>query len=280
VAPLSPVELSVLVPAFDEGPSVVLALEEILRVLESMNISHEVILISDGSTDDTVERAEALAPRGVRVVHYEINRGKGFALRTGFATAKGDVVAYIDADLDLNPRGISALYQILQEERADIAVGSKTHPASRVSYPLFRRFQSQVFRRLVRAVFGLNVADTQTGLKVLRRGCLEFVLDHAVIEGFAFDLELLVLLNDVGFKIVEGPIELDFRFTSSTGVADVVDVLADVWRIYRRRQKLTVRGVFTAAHATLVNLTEEIDIRPDPGGVAPDGRPGRDRAGE
>jgi glycosyltransferase involved in cell wall biosynthesis len=258
---------------------VVLALEEILRVLESMGISHEVILISDGSTDDTVERAEALSPRGVRVVHYEINRGKGFALRTGFATAKGEAVAYIDADLDLNPRGIVDLYRILEAERADIVVGSKVHPASRVSYPLFRRFQSQVFRRLVRTVFGLNVADTQTGLKILRRNCLEFVLDHAVIEGFAFDLELLVLLNDVGFKIVEGPIELDFRFTSSTGVADVVDVLADVWRIHRRRQKLTTRGVFTTAHATLVNLTEELDIQLDLDEVATDGPSGPDRAG-
>ncbi len=276
---LSPVELSVLVPAFDEGPSVVPALEEIIRVLESMGVSHEIILVSDGSTDDTVERAEVLSPRGVRVVHYEINRGKGFALRTGFATAKGDVVAYIDADLDLNPRGIAALYGILHEEQADIVVGSKIHPGSRVSYPAFRRFQSRVFRYLVRGVFGLNVADTQTGLKVMRRSCLEFVLDHAIIEGFAFDLELLVLLNDVGFKIVEGPIELDFRFTSSTGVADVVDVLADVWRIHRRRQKRTTRGIFSAANARILSLTDEIDIRPSPGGAITERRSGQDRAG-
>lgn len=257
------IDLSVLVPAFEEGLSVGRAVEQILAVLDSMGVTHEVIVISDGSTDDTVERAATFSGRGVQVIHYEVNRGKGFALRTGFAAAKGEVVAYIDADLDLNPRGIAALYEILQREEVDVVVGSKVHADSKVAYPPFRRFQSRIFRQLVRSAFKLDVGDTQTGLKVLRRSCLDFVLDHAIIEGFAFDLELLVLLNDARFRIAEGPVDLDFRFTSSTGLADVIDVLADVWRIHRRRQRLHSRGIFeidVRSRSAEVGVEEEIPI--------------------
>lgn len=231
----APLGLSVLVPAYNE-PSIGAALEQILETLEEVGVASEVIVISDGSTDDTPDLAAAYQDRGVRVIHYEANRGKGFAIRTGFAAAKGALVAFIDADLDLHASGISVLCRILDEEHADVVVGSKVHHDSKVIYPRFRRVQSRVFRQIVRAVFDLDVSDTQTGLKVFKHDALELVMDAALIEGFAFDLELLVLLNDAGFRIVEGPVELDYRFTSSTGMADVVDVLADIWRIHRRRR--------------------------------------------
>jgi glycosyltransferase involved in cell wall biosynthesis len=168
------------------------------------------------------------------------NRGKGHALRHGFARSRGKWLAFIDADLDIDPSSIGPLLQPLLDGNADVAVASKVHPGSSIHYPPFRRLQSKVFRTLVHTAFSLDVHDTQTGLKVFTHTVLERCLPLVRTDGFAFDVELLVLANDAGFRIVEGPVLLDYQFSSSTGAATVSDMLrelADIWRRRRRARK-------------------------------------------
>jgi glycosyltransferase involved in cell wall biosynthesis len=180
------------------------------------------------------------------VLHYEPNRGKGYALRHGFSCANGDLVAFIDADMELHPSGIGTLIEILEDRGADVVVGTKTHPDSQVHYPIFRRFQSAIYRRIVRGLFRLDVSDTQTGLKVFRRSPLDEVMPLLQSDGFAFDLELLVLINDAGYRIHEGPVELDYRFATTTGARAVLDVLVDTARIALRRRRLHRSGAWDA----------------------------------
>lgn len=227
--------LSVIVPAYGEGKTIYGALGELLETLADLGCEYEVIVVSDGSVDDTAAQARRITSDRLTVLEYDQNRGKGFALRHGFGASRGDHVAFIDADMELHPRGVARLLAILAIEQADAVVGSKVHPDSQVHYPRFRRWQSQVYRLLVKTLFRLDVADTQTGLKVFRREPLAAVMPTLRAEGFAFDLELLVGINDRGFSIAEGPVELDYRFATTTGWSAVIDVLADTFALAMRR---------------------------------------------
>lgn len=227
--------LSVLVPAYGEGTTIYGALGELMATLDALPHPYEVIVVSDGSTDDTAAEARRLGSPHVTVLEYEENRGKGYALRYGFAASSGSHIAFIDADMELHPRGVERLLRILQDQDADAVVGSKIHPESKVFYPRFRRLQSRLYRVLVRQLFSLDIADTQTGLKVFRRAPLAEVIPTLRSDGFAFDLELLVEINDAGYSVVEGPVELDYRFKTTTGWSAVVDVLADTFALALRR---------------------------------------------
>lgn len=227
--------LSVLVPAYGEGKTIYGALGELIDTLDKLGRPYDVIVVSDGSTDNTASEARRLASPRVQVLEYTKNRGKGYAIRHGYQASTGSYVAFIDADMELHPRGVERLLRQLLESGADAVVGAKTHPESNVHYPAFRRLQSQVFRTIVKVLFHLDVADTQTGLKVFRREALDAVIGQLRSDGFAFDLELLVGINDAGFRIVEGPVELDYQFSTTTGVSAVVDVLLDTFALGLRR---------------------------------------------
>jgi glycosyltransferase involved in cell wall biosynthesis len=179
------------------------------------------------------------------VLEYPDHRGKGYAVRYGARQTVGDVVVFIDADMELHPDGIGQLVAMVQEG-ADVAVGSKFHPESRVNYPVFRRAQSRAYQLLVRALFDLDVTDTQTGLKAFRGELLRRVLPSVVSDGFGYDLELLVALHDEGARIVEGPVQLDYAFSTTTSARAAADVLRDTVRLYARRRR-EKRGRHAAA---------------------------------
>lgn len=228
--------LSVIVPAYKEADTIEEALVGLTKVLDATERHYEVIVVSDGNVDGTELRAMALGHENVSVLRYTPNRGKGFAQRHGVSRARGNLIVFIDADLDINPDSVGPLIELLERTPADVVVASKVHPESAVSYPAFRRFQSGVLRRIVRVLFSLTVADTQTGLKVFRAEVLHTCLPHVTSEGYAFDLELLVLASDHGFTLIEGPLDLDFNFSSTTGASAVRDVVSELIRLYRRRR--------------------------------------------
>jgi glycosyltransferase involved in cell wall biosynthesis len=226
------------VPAYREANTIAEALNRLLAVLDGLGRPYEVIVVSDGNTDGTEEVARSLALANVQVLHYDQNQGKGYALRHGVEHARGELIAFIDADLDIHPEGVARFVRMLESREVDAVVASKIHPDSKVNYPAFRKIQSRVFRLLVELFFRLDVSDTQTGLKLFRKELLDTCLPLVTTSGFAFDLELLVLANDAGFRVIEGPLEIDFKFTSTTGGAAVVEMLRDMVRLERRR----VRG--------------------------------------
>jgi glycosyltransferase involved in cell wall biosynthesis len=233
--------LSVVVPAYQEASTIELAHERLAAELKRLETSYEIIVVSDGSTDDTALRAQSTELAALTVVEYHPNQGKGHALRFGVDRSRGEIIVFIDGDLDIHPSGITRLLQQLSDDVYAV-VASKVHPEATVQYPAFRRFQSQVFRRLVRGLFSLDVADTQTGLKVFRREVLERCLPLVHSSGFLFDLELLVLANDAGYAVTEGPVDLDYQFSTTTGSRAVLHMLQDLLRLEKRRFRERRRG--------------------------------------
>lgn len=234
---LNPVPfVSVIIPAFQEQDTIQESLNRLYSQLEAENITHELILVSDGSTDQTAQRALELKIPTLEVLHYPENMGKGHAIQHGYEHSTGEFVAFFDADLDLHPRSLTRAYRYLANSDRDVVIGSKVHPQSIVRYPIARRVQSRVYRSLTKLLFGLGVTDTQTGCKVFKRSALNGTLEAIDTSGFAFDLDLLVNLSDNGYRISESPVDLDYHFSSSMPFTAAVPILRDTLMIAFRRR--------------------------------------------
>jgi len=137
------------------------------------------------------------------------NFGKGRALKKAFRFVNGEYIVFLDADMDLHPGQIQTFFDIMHLDEADVVIGCKRHPNSRLKYPWHRRIISNVYFSLVKLMFGLPIKDTQTGLKVFKYEVLKKVLPKILIKQFAFDLEVLVNVHHLGYKIVEAPVVLN-----------------------------------------------------------------------
>jgi glycosyltransferase involved in cell wall biosynthesis len=231
--------LSVVVPAYREGPRIYDNLQRLLKQLDGTGEPYEVLVVSDGNADATAAEARRVGSDRVRVLEYASNMGKGFALGYGMRQALGSFVAFIDADMEIDPVAIPTFLSMMRRAGADIVVGSKGHRLSIVHYPVYRRFQGWVYRMLIRLLFNLDVRDTQTGVKLFRRQVLFDALPRLAVKRFAWDLELLVVANHLGYRnIIEGPIRLDYRFESTVRFSSAWRVLWDTAAIFYRLRLL------------------------------------------
>jgi cellulose synthase/poly-beta-1,6-N-acetylglucosamine synthase-like glycosyltransferase len=147
----------------------------------------------------------------ITFVKLDQNRGKGEALRQGFYKATGKLIFFLDADMDIPPEQIGVLLSTMELDHADVVIGSKLHPQSRVDYPIYRRIISLIYFTITRILFGLPVRDTQTGLKVFRREVLEMCMPRMLVKSFAYDLELLAMAHHFGFHVTEAPVIIEYR---------------------------------------------------------------------
>jgi glycosyltransferase involved in cell wall biosynthesis len=232
-------KLSVVIPAYREGQRIHDNLKRLLAELDLIGQEYEVILVSDGNTDDTASEACRVGSNRVTVLAYAVNMGKGFALKHGVQQARGELVTFIDADMELDPSAIRKFIAVMLSNRSDVVIGSKLHPDSEVHYPGLRRLQSQCYRALVRLLFSLSVRDTQTGLKLFRRQVLLDVVPLLAVKRFAFDLELLVVAHHLGYhRVDEAPIRLDYKFQSTITPRAVFNILWDTAAIFYRLRLL------------------------------------------
>jgi len=208
--------VSIIVPAYRQEQTILKDIIRIKSALDTARYKYELLVIVDGFVDKTYEIAKRLKSKKIAIYGYKHNHGKGYAIRYGMERAKGNIIGFIDSGMDLNPNGLPILLEKLEWNNADIVVGSKRHPESKVIYPFVRRtisFLSQVF---IRILFGLNVKDTQVGMKFFRKEVVEDVLPLLLVKEFAFDIEILVVAYYLGYhKIFEAPIELNFSFGKS-----------------------------------------------------------------
>lgn len=215
--------ISVIIPAYKQEKTIKKDLLRIKSVLEQLRCDYEMIVVVDGYLDKTLQNANAVNDKKIIVTGYKHNYGKGHAVRFGMAKAKGNIIAFIDSGMDINPNGLSMLLEHFEWYRADIIVGSKLHPVSKVQYPFSRRILSWGYRTLAKILFGLSIRDTQVGMKFFRRKVLEDVLPRLLVKKYAFDIEILAVAYHLGYKrIYEAPIELDFKQFSSIAAVDSV----------------------------------------------------------
>ena len=227
-------ELSVVLPSHNAAPGLQTVLDRLLDRLQDVS-SYEIIVVSDGSTDATVEIAESLASSAVRVIHYPVREGKGHALQVGLAEARGEYVAFCDADGDIEADAIEPFLALMKLYEPDIVLGSKRHPLSEVHYPPLRRLLSWSYHMLARVLFRVSVRDTQTGFKLIRRDVLAAVLPRMLEKRYAFDLELLVVARSLGFRrVFEAPVRIHYRFSSQVDLRSVFGIGLDTLAIFYR----------------------------------------------
>jgi len=161
--------------------------------------------------------------------------GKGKAVRAGLARGRGRYLGFIDGDGDVPPELLAEFVEVVQQRHPDVVLGSKRHPDSQVVYPVARRLYSWGYQQLVRTLFHLDVRDTQAGIKLVRREVLADVLPLMVEQGYAFDLEMLVIARRLGHRdLVEAPVRIGIRFSSTVSRRVVVGMLRDTFAIWWR----------------------------------------------
>src|SRR3989338_9043570 len=165
-------QLSIIMPMYN-AENIVDNLKEVKKELDGITNRYELIVVNDGSTNNCFEEAKKFRDARVKIVGYKKNQGKGYAIKYGFRYATGENVIFLDSGGDLNAKQIKNFIRIMKETNADIVIGSKKHPQSKVYYPLLRRLMSFTYQTLNKILFNLDVRDTQVGLKLFKKSVLE-----------------------------------------------------------------------------------------------------------
>jgi len=227
-------------PAFNESGRILPSIHETVNTLKYFGCEWQLVVMDDGSTDNTFELAKEFAEKfdgHIIVKKNPYNLGKGRALKKAIHFVDGDFVVFLDADLDLNPLQIQTLFDIMRLDKADVVIGSKMHPNSVVNYPWHRKIVSMAYYLLVKLLFGLPCRDTQTGLKLFKSEVLQNVFPRLLVKKFAFDIELLINAHRLGYKITDAPIvikpEARFGWISPSAIFTTLwDTLAVFYRMF------------------------------------------------
>src|SRR6185437_4638949 len=149
--------LSVIVPAYKQEKTIVKDIKNIENALSDLGYRYEIIVVVDGIVDKTYKKASTVKSNKIKILSYEKNQGKGHAIRYGMLHAKGDIIGFIDAGMDIHPAGLNMLLNHMEWYNADIIVGSKLHPVSKVEYPFYRTVLSWGYRLFTMTLFGFKV---------------------------------------------------------------------------------------------------------------------------
>ena len=184
--------------------------------------------------------------------------GRATRSRSGLTEARGRYVAFVDADGDIGPEAIRPFLTIMKLYEPDIVLGSKRHPLSEVYYPPLRRLMSWTYHKLTRLLFRVNVRDTQTGLKLVRRDVLAAVLPRLFEKRYAFDLELLVVARSLGYtRVFEAPVRIDYKFASQVDPARCFRIGLDTVAIFYRHYVLGSYRRETEARSRVLNRRDD-----------------------
>jgi glycosyltransferase involved in cell wall biosynthesis len=228
-------EYSIVIPAFNESARIPATLEAVVACIRAHGWAAEVIVVNDGSQDETAEIVRAFAKTApeVRLLENPGNRGKGYSVRSGLLQAAGKVVMFTDSDLSAPIEEAERLFDAIHQG-ADIAIGSRWLERSRqtVRQPLYRQFFGRCFNAVTRTVMGLSFADTQCGFKAFTRDAAQTVFQLQTIERWGFDPEILFIALKRGFRVVEVPVSWAHDERSRISyLKDGMKMLEDIARI-------------------------------------------------
>jgi glycosyltransferase involved in cell wall biosynthesis len=233
-------QIDVVVTTYEKERSVAACLRRLVDTLDARPHQFRILVADDASSDDTVSAAQSVADDRITVITSSHNQGKGAQIKRTLNITDAAIVAIFDGDLDIHPKSLLNAIDFLISNGVDCVVGSKPHEDSEITYPVSRRVLSRGFRILSRMMFGLNVRDTQTGLKVFRGDVLRRAAPEVVENGFLFDLELLARLSNQGCVVAEVPVAIKFDFSSTIGIRSVVGMMTDMLRVRRSLQRSAV----------------------------------------
>ncbi|HEX3817503.1 MAG TPA: dolichyl-phosphate beta-glucosyltransferase, partial [Chthoniobacterales bacterium] len=208
-------QLAVIVPAYNEAARLAETLPKMISYLEATRPSSELIVVDDGSTDGTAEVAEAIVRQQTslpsRVLRSAQNQGKGHAVRTGLLASSAPVALFSDADLSTPISELPKIVGPIETGDYDLVFGSRALDRKLIGHrqPWRREQGGRLFNGVVRLTTGLPFADTQCGFKAFRMSALRPIIEHATVNGFGFDVELLFLAQKAGLRLLEQPVRWD-----------------------------------------------------------------------
>jgi len=235
--------VSLIIPAYNEEGRIGPGLKAIVEYATATQLSLEVIVVDDGSTDDTATLAGALlrmAPNvSGRVIRSRQNRGKGYAVRAGLTAARAPYAVFSDADLSTPIEELPRLLSTLENGEADVTFGSRALDRSLIGVrqSRFREIAGRAFNVVLRMATALPFKDTQCGFKAFRMSVCRPLIEAGTIDGFGFDIELLYEAHRAGLRIREIPV----RWNHCDG--SKVNMLRDGLRMLRDIYTVRLRGV-------------------------------------
>ncbi|MCR5149299.1 MAG: glycosyltransferase family 2 protein [Eubacterium sp.] len=235
--------LSVVMPVYNEGENIYRNLLQASHIIGRFAEDYEIIAVNDGSTDNSLEEIRRAMKEDdhIRVVYYDVNHGKGYAVKLGMMTSTKTLTAFCDSDLELTPKMLKSYARAMKQSNADIVIGSKMHKNSKVEYPFIRKIISWGYYIFLKVLFKLSLKDTQTGIKLYKTEALKEILKNVETEGFSFDIEILAFANRMGYKIIEMPVVLNFSRNghnhSKIKVKTIFNMILETLKIRKRVKK-------------------------------------------
>lgn len=237
-------DISIIIPTYNSADTIADVVSQVVQFFRTKSASFELIVVDDGSSDDTDVRLKSIQSEypELRVFKNIPNRGKGFSVRRGFQESRGEFVVFTDTDL---PFGLEAIYRVVValQQGSEVVIGSRVLPGSRFRmnprhfpYIFMRHLIGRTLLNVVNVLLGLEVSDTQCGIKGCRKVAAKHVVTRLTIDRFLFDVELICVVRRSGFRITEMPVELDYMGEATTVkvMRSAVAVSKDLLRIKLR----------------------------------------------
>lgn len=233
--------VSIVIPAFNESQRIAQSLRAIAADVPFNHSAIELLIVDDGSSDDTAPVAErelaTLPTLRARILRYAHNRGKGYAVRHGLLNACAPIAVFSDADLSTPIRELEKLVQPIVQDNVDVTFGSRALDRAMIGVrqPWFRELGGRAFNHVLRIATGLPFRDTQCGFKAFRMSVCRPLIEAGSIDGFGFDIELLYEASRAGLRMREVPVRWDHRDGSKVNfLRDGVRMLRDVLTVRKR----------------------------------------------
>ncbi len=238
----APPSLSIIVPAYNEEERLGPTFETLGAWMDAQAREVEVLVVDDGSTDDTAAlvQARAKVDRRVKLARNGANRGKGYSVGHGVSKAKGELVLFSDADLSTPLSEFERLEAALSGH--DIAIGSRALPDSRLEkrQPFYREMMGRTFNLFVQAMVFPGIQDTQCGFKLFTHQAAQATFERRKIDGFAFDVEILYVAHRLGLRVAEVPVLwINDEASRVDPIKHSAQMFRDILRVRRLHRELS-----------------------------------------
>ncbi len=249
--------VSIVIPVYNGAKM----LEDCIRLINAeieayLNQNYEIIIAEDASSDGTTEIAEKLAKNDQRIVHLHspVKQGRGKALSKAFHKAKGDIIIYLDVDLDISPKHIPIFVEYLKNEY-DIVLASKRHPDSKVNSPILRKILSITYNKMIRFLFKSKIYCHQGGMKGFKKESILKILPFVKNNKWFWDTEVLIVAQWMKYKLKEIPITCDYGFVGTTvnSFRDAYDMFLEAMK-FKKGEKILKKKI---TEKSSINLLQD-----------------------